>query len=418
MRVGVAGVGLALGALVAGGALAQGSPPGTVQVVHGTPNGPTTARVLDDALGTVDMVLQAGGAGEGARHGRRGKGARRRTAGEATLAVPVAAGVGPGALPVRRGAPLDNAQVLALTRAGLGDAAVTALVQTSGADYDVSTPALIGLRRAGVGSGVIAAMITQQAGADGARVEPDSPDPLQPHPPGVYVLADWLETPQMVAVHALASDRTMVGGFLGYAVAGGMLPVHYNALVPGAHAALMAGARRPTFYVYAGAGVPDPTTLALVRFAVKKDGRVVGIGSVSFAGARNGVPAKQSLPFDVRAVAPGVTAVRPEDDLPPGEYGFVQTAPGIGSGNTVVATSDTRVFDFAVGDAAAVAAHEGTRPRHDAGFARAQGNGPTVAEVMPVALDYLDRLAQPARKQVLSRAEKAASAPSQYPGGK
>ena len=88
---------------------------------------------------------------------------------------------------------LTNDMVVALVQAGLGDEAVIAKVRASAAHYALSTDDLISLKKRGVPGAVIAAMI--DAGTSGpvsakAAFSPDSPDPLMPHPSGIYMLMD------------------------------------------------------------------------------------------------------------------------------------------------------------------------------------------------------------------------------------
>src|SRR3546814_20880202 len=86
---------------------------------------------------------------------------------------------------------LDNDSVVALVSAGLGDEAVIAKIKASPARYRLSTEDLIALKKNGVSGPVIAAMI--EAGSQGitsakAAMSADSPDPLVPHPSGIYML--------------------------------------------------------------------------------------------------------------------------------------------------------------------------------------------------------------------------------------
>ena len=110
---------------------------------------------------------------------------------------------------------------------------------------------------------------------------------------------------------------------------------------------MLAGETRPTFYFFTGSNAgsqnlatvwgaaPSPDDISLVRFLLTRNGREIKIGSFNLRGAKVGIDAKDALPFTVSDAAPGVIAVQPQIDLPPGEYGFVQTSAGVGVGVSV-----------------------------------------------------------------------------------
>ncbi|HZU64613.1 MAG TPA: hypothetical protein VFF98_13105 [Novosphingobium sp.] len=253
------------------------------------------------------------------------------------------------------GEDLTNAQVVALNRTRLGDPALAQMVRVCKPHFDISTRALLALRAAGVSSRVIAAMIKVQAKADGTREDNDSPDPHQPHGAGLYLLAGWLEAPRMFALAPQTTTRTTSGSILGYAFSGGIVSVGYKAMLPGAHAPVIAEGARPVFYVFgAKAGnawgpVPAPEEVSLVRFSQGAHGREVRIGSFNIHGASTGIRDADRIAFRIRQLGQGAIELRPEEDLAPGEYGFVQTAAGVGIGAARASTSSARVFAFAVG---------------------------------------------------------------------
>ncbi len=320
---------------------------------------------------------------------------------------------------------LTNLTVVELTRAGLGDPAIIAKVYACEPQFDTASDVLIALRRAGVSSSVIAAMIAMQSAAAASQLRPDSADPHQPHPAGVYLLGDWLSPPSMLAVKPITTTRTTNGSILGYAIGGGLIPVSYRAIVPGGHAGIVAGSARPTFYFYTGAGTaaqnlrsvwgaaPDPGTMAMVRFAEHGDRREVRIGSFSIRGANTGVSDRDRLAFAASEVEPGVIAVRPEADLPPGEYGFVTTAAGVGIGAAQASTTSALVFDFAV-DSGARASLAGASGR----AAEAGGVPGQRAETVAVGATLGAALVAPPRRTTTRKAKPAKapnSAPSLYP---
>ena len=322
------------------------------------------------ALGLIPLVLLLPGTAEG--RGRTTISARRQAA-TIPSPPPMAGDTATGEEDAATTTPADgevltNAAVIKLSQAGLAEPVVAAMIRDTKGHYDISTPALVALSKAGVPGGAIAAMIKVERAGEAAVVNPESPNPAQPHPAGVYVLARWLPQQKMLALKPVTTTRTTSGSLLGYAYAGGLIPVSYKAILPQPHAAMLAGETRPTFYFFTGAATgsqrlttvwgaaPSPDEISLVRFAATRNGREVKIGSFNISGARLGVDARDALPFDQKDVAPGVIAIQPAIDLPPGEYGFIQTVGGVGTGAAQASTSSARVFDFAVADAAMVSA--------------------------------------------------------------
>ena len=106
---------------------------------------------------------------------------------------------------------LDNNSVVTMTKAGLGEATVIAKINGSANTFDLSTAQLITLKRQGLSDAVIAAMLETSnkarvsTNASGAS---NSPNPMDPHASGIYVLSDWTEKAQMV--RTLESNCTAI----------------------------------------------------------------------------------------------------------------------------------------------------------------------------------------------------------------
>ena len=371
----------------------------------------------------VTITLKAAGASSAPhRTGRSAKAKRKPTA--AQTANPNGYAPQHSAL---FGDGLDNNAVLELTHIGLGDPAIVAKIHASAPHFDISTGTLVAMRRAGVSSAVLGAMIDAQSAASITEVRPDSPDPRGPHPAGVYVLANWLAQPKMLAIRPTTTTRTTSGSILGYAFSGGLASVSYRAILPSAHAGIVAGSTRPVFYFFTGAATasqnlisnwgaaPVSSDVALVRLDVTKNGREVRIGSFNIHGANTGVRAKDSIPFSAAEVAPGVEALRPDVDLPPGEYGFIQTAGGVGLGAAQVSTSSARLFDFAVADAA-----EGSREGALGNPAGAPASpDATIATIAAVEAVLIAAERKSGRGTTRAKpVRQPNSSPSLYPGGK
>lgn len=260
---------------------------------------------------------------------------------------------------------LNNSSVIALIKIGLGDEAVIAKIKSSEAEYDTSTDALIALKGQGASSAVIAAMIdaaSKKSALASEILSVDSPDPAVPHASGVYLLNDWVAPSKMIGIDATTSNQTKTGGFLGYALTGGLASMSFKAVVPGAAARVASTKSRPTFYFYfdqanrggssavfnAGA-VTSPNEFSLVRFTVKNDRREAKVGKFNIGGAKAGVMDKDRIPFNAKQIRPGVYEIRPDSDLISGQYGFmVQVTTGGGAGMAGMGAMSSKIFDFSI----------------------------------------------------------------------
>lgn len=264
---------------------------------------------------------------------------------------------------------LTNTDVVQLSKIGLGDEAVIAKIRASSSKFDLTTTDLIALKAAGVSGPVIAAMIDASKGATvsaNATASVDSPDPLVPHPSGIYVLADWLEQPKMMVLDPTTSNQTKTGGFLGYAMTGGLASMSFKTVIPNASARIKAPVSKPVFYFYfdqAGrslskdgassfwmsGAVTSPNEFSLVRFDVKKDSREAKVGKFNIGGAKSGVMDKDRIQFSYDLVTTGVYKVTPERELGPGEYGFLYSSTtGGGVGMAGVGATTAKIFDFSI----------------------------------------------------------------------
>lgn len=256
---------------------------------------------------------------------------------------------------------LRNADVLALLEAGIGEAAVVALIETSDVDFDTGTKTVLELSSQGVPSAVIAAMVR----ADRSQVElsDSSPDPMAPHFAGFYMMDDWSPEARMWKIDPTVSSQTKTGGILGYALTGGIASASLKAVLPGQTAQLQTPRPRPEFYVYLtdsegagsavfstgfGSSIQSPNEFSLIALNKKRDRREARVGSLNIAGSKVGVMDRDQISFSYEQLAQGVFRITPDVDLAPGEYGFLfalagGSGPGLSGG-----VSGARVFDFTV----------------------------------------------------------------------
>jgi len=261
---------------------------------------------------------------------------------------------------------LNNATVIALTQANLGDEAIIAKIKSAPGTYDLSTDQIIALKKQGVSGPVIAAMLSASgSGAGGpAAFSMDAADPAVPHPPGVYLLVDGA-APSMKRIDATVSNQAKTGGILGYALTSGIASMSIKAAIPGESARTNTTAPKPVFYFFfdesnpdsarqtvtwasgSNASVTSPNEFTLVRLMQKKGRREARVGSVNIGGAKTGVMDKDQVPFDYDMVRPGVFKATPRAPLTPGEYGFLYAITGGGGGFSGGAMT-ARIFDFSI----------------------------------------------------------------------
>jgi hypothetical protein len=264
---------------------------------------------------------------------------------------------------------LSNADVVELSSIGLGDEAVIAKIKTSSNQFQLTTDDMIALKKAGVSGAVIAAMLEASSGAAvsaNAQMSGDSPDPLVPHPSGIYLLASWAEPPKMQVLDPTTSNQTKTGGFFGYAMTGGLASMSFKTVIPNSAARVKSTVTRPTFYFYfdqanrslskdgqnaiwQSGTVTSPNEFSLVRFDVKKNSREAKVGKFNIGGAKAGVMDKDRIAFSYETVVPGVFKVTPDADLPAGEYGFLYSSTtGGGVGMAGMGATTSKIFDFSI----------------------------------------------------------------------
>lgn len=264
---------------------------------------------------------------------------------------------------------LTNQSVIDLIKAGMGDEVVIAKIKVSPARFDLSTDQIIALKQKGVSGPVLAAMIgapTTPVSA-AAAYSADSPDPMVPHPSGVYMLQPEPAPGRMDRINPTTSNQTKTGGFLGYALTGGIASMSFKAVIPNRSARVFTATTNPVFFFYfdqtntnlssgggfnamfgPGAAITSPSEFSLVRFESKENRRETKVGKFNIGGAKSGVMDKDRIPFEYDQVTPGVFRVRPSNDLIPGEYGFLYSVSGGGVGMSGAGGMMARIFDFSI----------------------------------------------------------------------
>lgn len=258
---------------------------------------------------------------------------------------------------------LDNNSVITLTSAGLGDEAIVAKIKASTPNFELSTDQLLTLKAKGVSSRVIAAMIeASNPKAAAPQSSTTSPDPMIPHPAGVYLFADQREAAHMVRIDATVTNQAKTGGIFGYALTGGIASMSIKAAIQNDTARVQTAITTPVFYFFfdesnqstqgtvatwasgTAATVTSPSEFTLIELIKKTGRREARVGSMNIGGAKTGVMDKDRLAFTYELIRPGVFKVTPSATLKPGEYGFIYSLAGGGANGALTA----RIFDFSI----------------------------------------------------------------------
>lgn len=255
---------------------------------------------------------------------------------------------------------LTNETVVALAEAGLGDEAIVAKIRSSPVRFDVSTSTMLELRKRGVTSQVIAAMV-EASTPRATAISSDSPDPMVPHSAGVYLLSDEGSVAKMLRMDATASSQVKTGGIFGYALTSGIASMSIKAAIANETARVGTGQKQPKFFFFfdesnpatgsvqgtwlsgTAATVTSPNEFVLVRLTKKSGRREARVGSMNIGGTKVGVMDKDRIAFDYEVVRPGVYQVMPRVPLSAGEYGYIHSISGGGAGAVTA-----RIFDFTV----------------------------------------------------------------------
>ena len=264
--------------------------------------------------------------------------------------------------PVARAETLTNDSVVELSRAGLAPNAIVAKIRSSDSHFDVSTDAMVALKRQNVADDVIAAMVTASAsgGAAGSSIDLSaSADPTVPHAAGLYLLKTSPD--RMQRLDPTVADDSRASNALGWILTYGIVPLKVTTIMAGPTARFSTTTRRPTFYFYfnqPGSGLyqnglgmirmpgpsPSPALFTLVHFVTVKGNREVLTQQIGFGGAQNAEVDKARVAFTSSPISPGVFQVAPDADLDPGEYAFVYSPEEVSEGDD----STPRYFDFSV----------------------------------------------------------------------
>lgn len=213
-------------------------------------------------------------------------------------------------------APLSNADVVKLSKLGLGDDLVLAKInQARKVDFALDTDSLVKLKEQGVSGSVIQAMLK--------RASPPLPEPL-PAPSTVAAGGAaateegvWLRTSQdEVRLESVQGDFSTT-----YAVVTVLMFLDF----PGLQAELRINDPRPALSVRISKNPRGRVFLVKCESNKKDNNRSVKVGKSSPFGMKSwsSPDGDWTIEFESREVAPGQWELKPKQDLPKGEYGLL-----------------------------------------------------------------------------------------------
>lgn len=247
---------------------------------------------------------------------------------------------------------LTNKDLIQMHQLGMGESIIKSRIESTNNDFDASTPALMELKRAGLGDELLAAVIS--ASKDATRKVVDANDVMAPHRPGIYYKDD---TGAMQELLPTVTGQTKTKGTLARALSYGIAKSTIVSRLPGAEARTKFQETK-AFYFYFNQQVASfdqnaiafygfqqaisPNEFNLAHLDRSSSARELETGSGNNYTSESGIDEKHSRPFDIEQLAPGVFKVTP-DPLAAGEYCFVY------AGAAPYGYGQQKVYDFSVG---------------------------------------------------------------------
>ncbi|MCA1608333.1 MAG: hypothetical protein LC730_02600, partial [Acidobacteria bacterium] len=152
---------------------------------------------------------------------------------------------------------MTNEQVISLTKAGLAAPVVIGKIRTSKSKFDLSTDALIKLKKTGVSDDIVAAMLEAKSGGapvgamTAAAPAGDPNDPATKHGYGIYLYEEKNGQRKMTQLQPNVSAQNRTGGAVTAAFTPfGLGKMKTKANLPGNKAALQIATTSPIFYFY------------------------------------------------------------------------------------------------------------------------------------------------------------------------
>lgn len=260
--------------------------------------------------------------------------------------------------PANNTAALSNADVIKMSQLKFSDAVILTKIKTSTCSFDTSMEAMVNLKESGVSDAVIQAMVeagaTKPVSDSAAALDPN--DPKTPQPGGIYWQPKEGREKSRVQLEPTVYSGGKSGNVFGSAMTYGISKVKWKAVVRAPRANQRIAEEKPEFWFYFEStshglsnsvgfwsGASSPNEFVLARMNAKKSERELVVGEFGAFGSSTGTRSKDTVPFHIEKIAPGIYRVIPDNTLAPGEYCFFYAG-----GATALGASGGKLFDFGV----------------------------------------------------------------------
>jgi len=258
---------------------------------------------------------------------------------------------------------MKNQDIILLVKAGLDSSVIIEKIRSSKTDFDLSTDALIKLKKEGVPDNVIGAMFKAKNEATKTELgsgvvasnspDADPTDPMLPRNYGIYLYEEKRNRKMTQLMPTLSKSRA--GGFLTSAIVPfGLGKTKLKATLQGPSSKIIVDNPNPVFYFYLDAqsgglnrsGIPSsPSEFVLVKFHIRGNNREVSIAETNNFGGKAGPSKEYIVEFHAEDLGKGIFKVTPAKPLSNGEYGFYLLDSG--ESNTGAGVGG-KFFDFSV----------------------------------------------------------------------
>ena len=220
--------------------------------------------------------------------------------------------------------PLTNGDVANMAKAGLPESTIILAIQRASqresTDFDTSPSALIELKSQGATEKILNAVLWAQplGAAPDSRSTEIGGAPGLPNQPGAYYRSSsgWVALPSFLVWPPLTASWK-------FSVRFGRND--YTIALPGLHARLQIGERRPMFYLREP---QSDTPGQLFELATRKDHRELRLASSDIFATEVGYQQRDLQEIEFGALAADVFTVRPKTDLSAGEYLYCTAVTG------------------------------------------------------------------------------------------
>ncbi len=248
---------------------------------------------------------------------------------------------------------ITNQTVLQLHKAGLGKDIIIAKIDNSQCKFELSTNALLALKKAGIVNEVVTAMFNK--GNTIANTENPVGTAALNLASGVYYYNPNTRTYDEIDASVITNNKQGgIGETLKRSVSG-LFNAKNKASLSGAEANLKITTTTPLFvFVFEKdkgtlnstnnyfADATSPNEFFLIKLDVVKNSREFVVGKSNSVGSNTGIADEAKVSFISKKLQKGVYEVTTNNPLPPGEYCFMFAASSLMQGAT------HKVFDFTI----------------------------------------------------------------------